>query len=62
MKRHRTGGIESRLMVRPRDDIWSGEFREEMRRDRRFEGSLVLREAAALAVVVLVIVLRLIAT
>jgi hypothetical protein len=62
VKRNGTRGIEHRLMVRPPEDIWSDEFREEMWRDRRFEGSLVLREAAVLAIVALVILVRVIAT
>ena len=58
----RPRGIEHRLMVRPPHDVWSDEFREEMRRDRRFEASLMLREAAALAIVLLVILAHVLAT
>lgn len=59
-KRKRAPGIERRLMVRAPGDIWSEEFRTELRRDRAFEGSLMAREAFVLVIVALLIVLHLI--
>jgi hypothetical protein len=55
-------GIDHRLMVRAPGDTWSDEFREEFQCDRRFEGSLLMRVVAVLAIVALVIALRVIAT
>jgi hypothetical protein len=62
MKHRDTRSIEDRLMVRAPDDRWSDEFRVELQRDRRFEGSLMRRETAVLAIVLLVILLRVIAS
>jgi hypothetical protein len=59
-KRKQAPGIERRLMVRAPGDIWSEEFRTELRHDRAFEGSLLAREAAVLAIVAVLIVLHLI--
>ncbi|HEY5317843.1 MAG TPA: hypothetical protein VIJ20_07675 [Solirubrobacteraceae bacterium] len=61
MRHGAASGPESRVMVRPPDDVWSEAFREEVRRDRRFEASLMLREAAVLAVVVLVMLILVLA-
>lgn len=49
-----------RLRVRPPGDIWSDEFRAELRRDRHFEASLLLREGAVLLLVGAILALRLI--
>jgi hypothetical protein len=54
--------LEKRLRVRAPGDIWSDEFREEVRRDKRFEGSLLRREAAVLLLVAAIIALRLLVT
>ncbi|MHB1836627.1 MAG: hypothetical protein ACYCXW_16890 [Solirubrobacteraceae bacterium] len=58
----RREGIEKRVHVRRPDDFWSDEFRQEMRRDRRFEASLMLRQAIVLLIVVAIIALRLLTT
>ncbi len=50
-----------RLRVRPPGDIWSAEFREELRSDRHFEGSLPLREGAVLVLVAAILALRILA-
>jgi hypothetical protein len=62
MRRRDRPGIEGRLRVRAPGDIWSEEFREELRRDRRFEGGLLLREAIVLLLVAAVIALRILLT
>jgi hypothetical protein len=54
--------IDKRLRVRASGDVWSDEFRDEVRRDKRFEGSLLRREAAVLLLVAAIIVLRLLVT
>jgi hypothetical protein len=61
MSRERDRGIDNRIMVRAPGDVWSEEFREEVRRDRRFEGSLIAREAAVLCVVALILLVHLLA-
>jgi hypothetical protein len=48
----------ARLRVRAPGDIWSEEFREELRIDRRFEGGLMPREAIVLIVIAIFIALR----
>jgi hypothetical protein len=59
----RTGDeIDKRLRVRAPGDVWSDEFREEVRHDMRFEGSLLRREAAVLLLVAAIIALRLLVT
>ena len=55
-------GLEGRLLVRAPGDTWSAEFRAELRRDRRFEGSLLIREMAVLILVLAIIALRLLLT
>jgi hypothetical protein len=54
--------FDKRLRVRAPGDIWSDEFREEVRRDMRFEGSLLRREAAVLLLIAAIIALRLLVT
>jgi len=58
----RREGIEKRLRVRRPGDDWSDEFRQELRRDRRFEASLMLRQAFVILIVLAIIALRLLAT
>jgi hypothetical protein len=58
----RVDGVENRVLVRAPGDVWSVEFREELRKDRRFEGSLLLREIGVLCFVAAVIALRVLAS
>jgi hypothetical protein len=51
-------GRHKRLRVRATGDIWSEDFREELARDRHFEASLVWRELAVLALIVVVLAAR----
>lgn len=60
MRRKRGEGIERRLLVRAPGDIWSDEFREEVRRDRRFEESLLPLQLAVWTLVVLLIAVHLV--
>jgi hypothetical protein len=54
--------IQKRLRVRRPGDTWSDEFRDELRRDRRFEASLLARQAVVVLIVLAIIALRLLAT
>jgi hypothetical protein len=51
-------GIDARVRVRAPGDIWSEEFREEVNHDRRFEGSLLLREMAVLLLIAAIVAMR----
>ncbi len=48
----------ARIRVRAPGDTWSAQFREEIRRDRRFEGGPLPREAAVLILVVAFVAAR----
>ncbi len=52
------GDRSKRLRVRAAGDIWSDEFRDELRRDRAFEASLVWRELAVLVLIAAVLAAR----
>lgn len=52
-------GREGRLLVRAPGDTWSEEFRAELRGDRHFEGSLLLREILVLLFVLAILAARL---
>jgi hypothetical protein len=54
-------GVEARLLVRHPDEVWSDEFRDEVRRDQRFEGSLLRREILVLLLIAGIILLRILA-
>jgi hypothetical protein len=54
--------IHHRLRVRRPGDVWSDDFRAELRRDRRFEASLIARQMIVLAIVLAIIALRLLLT
>lgn len=53
-------GFSRRLRVRAPGDVWSDEFRQELRRDRAFEASLIWRQAAVLFVIAVVIAVRIV--
>jgi hypothetical protein len=54
----RNNGRNKRIAVRAADDMWSLEFREEFRRDTRFEASLFWREAIILVLIAALLVAR----
>ncbi len=54
--------LEDRLLVRAPGDTWSAEFRAELAGDRRFEGSLLIRELSVLLLVLAIVALRILLT
>jgi hypothetical protein len=55
-------GFSRRLRVRAPGDVWSDEFRQELRRDRAFEASLVWRQATVLLVIAVVFAVRIVSS